>query len=436
MTEVQFKRRINGATGSPAAAGALEGSIALNFPGAAGGTATPEIWAFDGVAYRRANPSLNIRNWAIAGTGANPAADAGNQAANPAAFTVNAGELIIASHNGSAYVFTGGAGTWGDPAIGGTPIPVAPGSAMFTALGSSFTFDVEYKDFDTDAQVVAAGVAPADVGAAYTVAAAAPANFGYSGALVIAQYRDEKYILTTPATPGAAASYVNLGGKATSAGVLDLTAVAGGPHADVAAAYAAWLALPVNAGTPLDTVQMAQFGSPVTTYLLTNPAAPTNVASWAQVAQTPTGITFRSPLDLTAAYPDDANNPPDVAWNAGDFGIVSASGAIVNTDSADGKDWTDYGLTNGAAVKQGDLVFWDGTNFYVVTNEVDLSAYLPLSGGTLTMPATPAPAAGAPTLIFDLTNNVASAAAQGGHKVAADFGGGEIRNGIVDGGTF
>lgn len=53
---VQLLRRINGAAGSPATAGRLEGELFTNFPGAPGSGTLPELWAYDGAQWRRVNP--------------------------------------------------------------------------------------------------------------------------------------------------------------------------------------------------------------------------------------------------------------------------------------------------------------------------------------------------------------------------------------------
>ena len=115
MTSVlQVKRRINGATGSPAAAGCKEGELALNFPGAAGGAVKPELWAYDGAAWRRANPDTSV----TVGVAALPGGTAGSAAGVGAAWTAFGTKptdpIIIATFAGTAYVKTGAGGADGD----------------------------------------------------------------------------------------------------------------------------------------------------------------------------------------------------------------------------------------------------------------------------------------------------------------------------------
>jgi hypothetical protein len=60
---LQLKRRTTGAVGSPAAAGALAGEVAINFA-----VTPPELWAFDGAAWQRANPIAGVQ-WLEVGVG-------------------------------------------------------------------------------------------------------------------------------------------------------------------------------------------------------------------------------------------------------------------------------------------------------------------------------------------------------------------------------
>lgn len=56
---LKIKRRINGAAGAPTGTN-VEGELALNFPGAAGDTTKPELWANDGGGWRVVNPTAAI----------------------------------------------------------------------------------------------------------------------------------------------------------------------------------------------------------------------------------------------------------------------------------------------------------------------------------------------------------------------------------------
>jgi hypothetical protein len=62
---ISIKRRINGAGGSPTAAGSVEGEIAFNAPGAAGSTTKPDMYFFDGAGWRLVNPSTTITTQTI-----------------------------------------------------------------------------------------------------------------------------------------------------------------------------------------------------------------------------------------------------------------------------------------------------------------------------------------------------------------------------------
>ena len=111
---IQIKRRVNGGTGSPGAAGAKEGELALNFPGAAGGAVKPELWAYDGAAWRRANPDANISVGVAALPGGTAGSATGIGAAWTAFGTKPSDPIIIATFAGTAYVKTGAGAADGD----------------------------------------------------------------------------------------------------------------------------------------------------------------------------------------------------------------------------------------------------------------------------------------------------------------------------------
>jgi hypothetical protein len=128
MTSVlQIKRRINGAAGSPAAAGIKEGELALNFPGAAGTTTKPALWAFDGTAWRQVNPDTTIITQSITlPAGADIGAAYTTWATTPA--NTITGNVVIATYGtpAQAYVLTN---------------PAAPGTAAsWTSLGGAVSF--------------------------------------------------------------------------------------------------------------------------------------------------------------------------------------------------------------------------------------------------------------------------------------------------------
>jgi hypothetical protein len=124
---VQMKRRINGAAGSPGTTGAKEGEIAFNAPGAAGGTAKPTMYFFDGTAWRVVNPDANVTTQSIALTGgANIGAAFTTWAASPG--NAITGSVVIATYGtpAQAYVLTN---------------PTAPGvAASWTSLGGAVSY--------------------------------------------------------------------------------------------------------------------------------------------------------------------------------------------------------------------------------------------------------------------------------------------------------
>jgi hypothetical protein len=75
-------------------------------------------------------------------------------------------------------------------------------------------------------------------------------------------------------------------------------------------------------------------------------------------------MTLKGAIDPTAAAPTGAVK--------GDYYVANAAGTST---------WVGI---NGQAVKSGDSLIFDGTNWHIVPSEQDLAAYLPLAGGTLT----------------------------------------------------
>ena len=412
---VQSKRRLTGAAGSPGNAGFFEGELFVNMQDAT----SPELWAFGGhpttgtapanKGWMRLNPDPNISvvSKTIAGT-TDPAADGNTAAAAAGAWpwVVTAGQVPIVTHDGTAYAFTGGAGSWGTTS-GGTALT----AGMFTPLGASAgapqVIDLTPQNPPTSA----------DIGAAYT-AVGTPAT----GSPTLASWNGEIHLLTNPAAPGTAASWTAIS-QAVTTEVIDWTALAGNP-ATLAAAYAAWNGAGNNFTASINFVR---FGSPEQTYVLVNPANPGATASYAAVTQPiPTALQYRNNLDLTAPYV-----APTPAWNAGDFATVQAT-TSGNIDAS----WAAVGIPAANDLQAGDLLIWNGTDFFAVPNETDLSAYLPLAGGTMTDTA---------EIIFDTTTAQASAAGTGGGNTAAagartqtiiDGDGGLVDNVVIDCGVF
>lgn len=194
----------------------------------------------------------------------------------------------------------------------------------------------------------------ATVGAAATAWVAA--NAAFSGDIVIATYGTpaQAYVLTTPGSPGVDTSWTGLGGAVSFATAAEIhagtsTTKALNPAILRGEALNAPSATPANDANRL--IRLNAQGHIDSGFL--------NVSS----------LTYRGNADLTAAY-----TAPATAWAPGDFATVQTTGTAVAS-------WP--GLTGNEAVNAGDLAIWDGTNFHIIANEVDLTAYLALAGGTM-----------------------------------------------------
>jgi len=124
---LQFKRRINGASGSPSTAGAVEGEISFNAPGAAGTTGKPDMFFFDGTGWRTVNPSVTVTSQSInLGATGNIGSAYTTWAATPG--NKITGDVVIATFGSPAasYILT---------------TPSAPGVVgSWTALGGATNF--------------------------------------------------------------------------------------------------------------------------------------------------------------------------------------------------------------------------------------------------------------------------------------------------------
>lgn len=368
---VQILRRMTGTAGAPPEVGRQEGELFVNFTP----TGTPELWAFGGPTggtapsnkgWLQLNPSavVSVTSKTIAGT-SSPAADGNAAAAAPGAWpwVVNGGEVPIVTHDGTAYAFTGGAGNWGTTS-GGTALT----AGMFTALGAAA---------DPPQLIDWSARTETDLGAAYT---ATGTTFG-NGPVLIKWKDGSTYLLTNPSAPGNAASYSAFADSDATMKtvVLDWTALAGAPTT-LPAAYAIWNAL-APAANLLDpnAITLIRFGAAGDVYVVTNPAAPTNTASYFLLHHPAAAVAFTTTYDVTAAYNPATMEP----LNIGDFGIISRAGTII--DNAPGTQWPITDAVPGTtAVNKGDLLIWDGANFHLLPETIDLSAYLPLAGGTMT----------------------------------------------------
>ena len=399
------------ANASPAETGVLEGELAVNMAG----TGTPALFVFGGTTatgtppsnkgWLRLNPapSISVVSKTIAGTGADPAVD-GNAAAAAAGqwpWVVNAGEVPIVTHNGTAYAFTGGPGNYGGAAAGATT-PLTPG--MFTSLGAA---PAAPQVVDLTAQN-----ASADIGAAWTANGATA-----SSSVVLARWNGTVYILTNTTAPGTAGSWRPISVAPTTE-VIDWSVAPMDAAANIGAAYTAWN---TGAGTPDFAAAISIVLWKGRYYLLTDPANPGAAASYSAISPVmPAALTYKGNVDVQAAYA-----APATAWNVGDFGMVAnTAGDAVGTAVTPGAGWPLVGATG--AVEVGDLLLWDGTNYHVMPMDTSLAAYLPLAGGTLTDGA---------AITFTTTT---AAGTPGGARslTIINGGGGTISEVVIDAGQY
>ena len=113
----------------------------------------------------------------------------------------------------------------------------------------------------------------------------------------------------------------------------------------------------------------------------------------------------RGGLDVTAAMV-----APTPAYTSGDIVFANADG---NIDAS----WTG---TSGQAVKSGDALLFDGTNWHHIPNSTDLNAYLALAGGTM---------ADGAVITFDTTTG-------GAGTVILDGKNGKLKDVQVDAGNY
>lgn len=173
---VRHKHRLagGGGTGSPTAAG-QSGEISINFDVGAG---TPELWSYDGAAWKRINPASAITTATSAqlitgtATGAypDPAALAGAAVNGTSAGAADAGKYVRLDANGFLT-----------PAILGTnAVATSAGAAdagKIVKLDAAGKIDASFQDLATAAEI-AAGTANAGVVSADLLAAASVKTFG------------------------------------------------------------------------------------------------------------------------------------------------------------------------------------------------------------------------------------------------------------------
>jgi hypothetical protein len=323
-TTLQVKRRIAGAAGSPAAAGASEGELALNFPGAAGGATKPELWAFDGSAWRNANPSVavTVGNVALAG-----GADIG--AAWTALAVKPTDPIIVASYGGSAYIKTGAGGAAGDWAAMGSATAFA--SAGEIATGT-----------DIAKAVNSLGLRGATVSAP---TGGGGAVAGDADKIVRLDATGQIDIALVPVVPTVFADATEIAAGTDAAKALSSAILRGETLAGPSTAAA-------NAVDADKIVRLDAAGQVDPKFL---PVVPTKI---------------RPAVDATAAMLAAAP-----AYTAGD--IVFSTNAVPGVVGA---GWTG---AVGDAISSGDALLFDGTKWHVLPNTTDLNAYLALAGGSM-----------------------------------------------------
>ena len=307
-------------TGNAAPTGANnEGELAVAFGGA--GTLTkPTLFANDGTGWRTLNPAVTIGNATL--PGGTPGSSTGIGLAWTNLAVKPAGDIIVGAFAGSAYIKIG-AGT---------------NDADWVSLGSAATIDY------ASVAEVSAGVITNKVVNPLTLMSNAAST---STALKTDQ---AGYFTRLNANGELAGTFIPV---ATNAEVL------AGAIADKfltpKALESRLLAAPTGGG--------AAVAGDVNKLVKLNASGQIDSKFLGFTA-----VSFKGAIDVTTAY-----SAPSPAWKQGDFGLISKSGVAHAT-------WNAQGITG--SVSQNDLVVFDGTKYDVINAEVNMSAYLALTGTT------------------------------------------------------
>jgi hypothetical protein len=376
---MQQLRRMTVSTGvSPSESGRKEGELFIDF-GTIDSEGKAKLWAFGGKTGSGApsgrgwiqlnsDPTINVVSKKITGT-ADPATDGNKEPDAPGAWpwVVKAGEVPIVTHNGTAYAFTGGTGSWGSAATGGKALQ----PSMFTPLGAT-PGKPEFHDWSSNTA--------ANLGAAYT---AASPTFGTG--LIVVKWKDgQTYVLTDPAHPDVTVSYEAVASSSPDQKitVLNWTGTDYDPPATtkIEAAYGVWSKKATTNRLDSKDVTLVNYGSPKDTYIVTKPNDPTANGSYLLLHHPAEALAFTATYDITAAFDPSTMTPA----HTGDFGLVDRDGTLWKT-GVTATEWPIKDAVPGASTfKQGDMLIWDGSEFVALANEIDLSAYLKLAGGTMT----------------------------------------------------
>jgi hypothetical protein len=320
---IQFKRKI-GATSSPVALGAKEGELALAFPGAAGAATKPTIWAFDGVAWRDANPSVSVSTQSIslpAGTDIGVAYTA--WATTPA--NVISGNVVIATFGTppGAYILTN---------------PSAPGTAgSWTSLGGATTFALQ-------ATVNAGTDTIGAINSATLRGTSRNAPTGGAGPVA----GDANMLVRLGSLGEIDPAFIPRLVSTDAAVIQTGTAI----NAFLTAAGLRAATVQTSAGTAdHDKLPRLDANGKLDPSML--PANATRLAGT---------------IDPTVAPPTGAATP-----KAGDMYFTNKAGAV------------NAGFTGAAGQNAGlgDSMIFDGTKWYLLADDTDLTAYVPLAGTAL-----------------------------------------------------
>ena len=95
------------------------------------------------------------------------------------------------------------------------------------------------------------------------------------------------------------------------------------------------------------------------------------------------GFLSIAPVKYIGNIDPSAGAPPVTSPSAGSFGTVNIAGNTA-AGTAPIAAWQAVIDSGAAKLLNGDLLIWDGTKYHTVAMNVDLAAYLPLVGGTMT----------------------------------------------------
>jgi hypothetical protein len=317
--DIRIRNRLSGGDGSPGGA-SKPGQIAVNFDSAAksGNGGNPKLFASDGNAWILLNPPGVSPH--VKGVMSGPDQGSVHDTFNTDSITVNAGDIIIYTWNGSAYVYTGPTGS---PVAGAT-------AAQFTSLGAAVSFA-------TAAEIVT-GTEPAK--------AIAPDQLRAYALVGPTSGDDSNHLVRLDGGGQIAHEFIpNATAVETLNGTLDTKFLT---PADLESRIKDAPSDPSGAATGADANYLVKLNS-------TGHIDPAFLSF--------TGLTYRGSLDVT----DDYAKAGLSVLKAGDFASASAQGPAHGS-------WP--GLTGTEVVEIGDMVLYDGYAWHLVSHAIDTSAYV------------------------------------------------------------